>query len=94
MIKPYLLEHDSNNEKIANIASKISIKIQNIIDGNWKVDFFNDDLILKKTINDIDDFLYDEVYDEVKENFNIDLTLSQMDEIIDKTMKIAKTRRI
>jgi len=90
VIKPYLLEHDLDNEKIANIASKISIKIQNIIDGNWKVDFFNDDLILKKTINDIDDFLYD----EVKENFNIDLNLNQMDEIIDKTMKIAKTRRI
>ncbi len=52
-------------------------------------DFFNDDLAIKKTINDIDDFLYD----EVKEKFNIDLNLNQMDEIIDKTMKIAKTRK-
>jgi type I restriction enzyme R subunit len=89
VIKPYLSSHDLDNNKIEIVASEISIKIQNIIDINWKVDFFNDDVVLKKTINDIDDFLYD----EVKENFNIDLNLNQMDEIIDKTMKIAKTRR-
>ncbi|MDB2550543.1 HsdR family type I site-specific deoxyribonuclease [Rickettsiales bacterium] len=89
VIKPYLSDQAADNEKIEIASSKISLKIQNIIDSNWKVDFFNDDLILKKTINDIDDYLYD----EVKEKFNIDLHLNQMDEIIDKTMKIAKTRK-
>lgn len=89
VIKPYLLEQNSDEKKIEEAASEISLKIQNIINDNWKVDFFNDDLAIKKTINDIDDFLYD----EVKERFNIDLNLNQMDEIIDKTMKIAKTRK-
>lgn len=40
-------------------------------------------------IHDIDDFFYD----EVKDKFDIELSLEQMDKIIEKTMQIAKIRR-
>ena len=40
-------------------------------------------------MNDIDDFLYD----EVKEKYDIALSVEQMDEIIEKTMQVAKYRR-
>ncbi|MBI5306786.1 MAG: hypothetical protein HZB37_00175, partial [Planctomycetes bacterium] len=42
----------------------------------------------KRTINDIDDFLYD----EIKGTRGIELTTGQMDEIIERSMQLARHR--
>lgn len=85
----YVVEPTIDNNITENISASIAIKIQEIIDQNWKVDFWADHDAQKIAINAIDDFLYD----EVNNKFNVKLTLKQMDEIIERTMQIAKNRR-
>ncbi|SMG63288.1 [weak similarity to] type I site-specific deoxyribonuclease, HsdR family protein [methanotrophic bacterial endosymbiont of Bathymodiolus sp.] len=81
--------YDMNEAQIDSIASETSLAIQRIIDVHWKVDFWDDTDVQKTAMNDIDDYLYD----EVKEQHGVALSLEQMDEIIEKTMQIAKHRR-
>ena len=89
VIKPYFMKYESKKSETDTISAETSLKIQSIIDEHWKVDFWADDNAQKATINDIDDFLYD----EVKDKFDVVLSIEQMDEIIEKTMHIAKSRR-
>jgi type I restriction enzyme R subunit len=89
LIKPYFMKCDFDESQIENISAKTSLAIQKIIDVHWKVDFWNDTNVQKDTMNDIDDFLYD----EVKEKHGLPISLDQMDEIIEKTMQVAKHRR-
>jgi len=89
VIKPYFMKYESIKSEIETISAETSLNIQRIIDKHWKVDFWADDNAQKATINDIDDFLYD----EVKDKFDVLLSIEQMDEIIEKTMHIAKSRR-
>jgi type I restriction enzyme R subunit len=89
VIKPYFMKYESIKSETDTISAETSLKIQRIIDEHWKVDFWADDNAQKATINDIDDFLYD----EVKDKFDVVLSIEQMDEIIEKTMHIAKSRR-
>ena len=89
IIKPYFTEYDIDDKKIEEISSQTALAIQDTINCHWKVDFWDDYDAQKATINDIDDFLYD----SVKKRFEFPLSLEQMDEIIEKTMRVAKSRR-
>lgn len=90
LIKPYFMNYDDlGSEQIDKIASETAITIVNIIDSKWKVDFWDDGDAQKMAINEIDDFLYD----KVKDRYGLSLSLEQMDEIIEKTMQTAKSRR-
>ena len=89
VIRQYILKYEAENEQIETVSAETSLAIQRIIDEHWKVDFWTDYDAQKSTINDIDDFLYD----EIKVKFDVALSLEQMDEIIDKTIQIAKSRR-
>tara|TARA_R110002095_G_scaffold215692_1_gene210630 strand:- start:164 stop:2260 length:2097 start_codon:yes stop_codon:yes gene_type:complete len=89
IIKPYFMKNDAENEEVEAISAETSLAIQHIIKKHWKVDFWADYDAQNAARNDIDDFLYDEVRNK------LDMTLSseEMDEIIEKTMQIAKNRR-
>ncbi|SMG64400.1 type I site-specific deoxyribonuclease, HsdR family [methanotrophic bacterial endosymbiont of Bathymodiolus sp.] len=89
LIKPYFMQYDIDELKVDDIASETSLAIQRIIDVHWKVDFWEDADTQKLTMNDIDDYLYD----EIKDKQGLPLGLEQMDEIIEKTMQAAKHRR-
>ena len=89
VIKPYFMNYEAEVQEIDSVSAETSLAIQRIIEDHWKVDFWADDDAQKSAINDIDDFLYD----EVKDKFDMALSLEQMDEIIEKTMQIAKSRR-
>ncbi len=89
VIKPYFIKYEAETQEIEAVSAETSLAIQRIIKDHWKVDFWTDDDAQKSAINDIDDFLYD----EVKDKFDMALSLEQMDEIIEKTMQIAKSRR-
>ena len=71
----------------AELAEATSLAIQRIINKSKKVDFWEDDDAQKSAINAIDDFLYDEIKPTVP------LSSEQMDEIIEKIMQIARSRR-
>ena len=89
VIKPYFMKYEAETQEIESVSAETSLAIQRIIEDHWKVDFWTDDDAQKSAINDIDDFLYD----EVKDKSGMTLSLGQMDEIIEKTMQIAKSRR-
>ena len=89
VIKPYFMKYEAEAQEIESVSVEISLAVQRIIEYRWKVDFWTDDDVQKSAINAIDDFLYD----EVKGKFDMALSLEQMDEIIEKTMQIAKSRR-
>jgi type I restriction enzyme, R subunit len=89
LIKPYFMQHNLEEQLIDSVSAATSLAVQKIIDVHWKVDFWDDTDAQRKTENDIDDFLYD----KVKEECGVSLSLEHMDEIIEKAMQIARHRR-
>jgi len=53
------------------------------------VQFWDDDDARKQVINDIDDYLFD----EVKGARGIEISLDRMDDLIEETLKVSKSRR-
>lgn len=89
MIKPFFMPYDLDQDQLDILSAETSLAIQRIITGHWKMDFWSDDSARKAAINDIDDFLFD----DIKDRYGISLSLDQMDEIIEKAMQIARRQR-
>jgi type I restriction enzyme, R subunit len=58
------------------------------VQRNKKVGFWDDLDAQRRTMNEIDDYLYD----EVKDKKGVPLTTGEMDDIIDRTMQLARHR--
>ncbi|HOG42798.1 MAG TPA: HsdR family type I site-specific deoxyribonuclease [bacterium] len=71
-----------------DIIADIAISISGIIDSNKKINFWDDEDAQNKVIDEIDDYLYD----EVKNKRNIFLKTEIMDDIINKIMRITRSR--
>ena len=69
-------------------AADAAIDIWAIIQRHRKVGFWQDQDAQRRTMNEIDDYLYD----EVKARKGVPLSVSEMDEIIERTMQIARHR--
>ena len=89
VILPYLMKYEIEAEELESICAEISMAFKETFDRHWKVDFWMDYDAQKSAINDIDDFLYD----EVKNEFGVSLSVEQMDEIIQKITQVAKRQR-
>jgi len=90
VLKPFFEQHDLEQNNCETITAETALAIQAILDRHWKVQFWDDDDAQKQAINDIDDYLFD----EVKGNKGVEISLDQMDDLIDKTMQVTKHRRI
>ena len=88
MLKPYFKAHALDAKVCEEVSADAALAIQDILKRNWKVHFWDDADAQKRTINDIDDFLYD----EIKGTRGIELTTAQMDEIIERSMQLARHR--
>ena len=88
VIKPFFSKFKSDNSNLDNIIADTSIEIQKILSLHKKVDFWDDDDEQKQAMNEIDDYLYD----VVKQDKGIELTIDQMDEIIEKALQVARHR--
>ncbi|MDA8133512.1 MAG: type I restriction endonuclease subunit R [Desulfobacteraceae bacterium] len=69
-------------------AADTAIAIHGILEKHRKVHFWDDEDAQKQAVNEIDDYLYD----ELKTERGIELSLDQMDDIIEKVMQVAKHR--
>lgn len=69
-------------------AADTAIAIHGIFEKHRKVHFWDDEDAQKQAVNEIDDYLYD----ELKTERGIELSLDQMDDIIEKVMQVAKHR--
>ncbi|MDD2404213.1 MAG: hypothetical protein PHI56_06700, partial [Victivallaceae bacterium] len=73
---------------IEEAAADAAVAIHDILKKHKKVHFWDDDDAQKQAINEIDDYLYD----ELKTVRGIDLSIDQMDDIIEKVLRVAEFR--
>lgn len=88
VIKPFFDQYHLGQEECEELSSDTALAIQDILNRYWKVHFWDDEDAQNQVINEIDDYLFD----EVKGKRSVELSLEQMDEIIEKAMKVAKNR--
>ncbi len=88
VLKPFFAEHDLSENTIEQIAADTAIAIQKILSVHRKIHFWDDEDAQKQVVNDIDDYLFD----EVKNGRKVELSLNQMDDIIEKVLQVAKHR--
>lgn len=89
VIKPLLINAGTEHGT-EEIALTLANAIITIFQRNKKVNYWDDFDAQKRTMNEIDDYLYD----EVKGKRGLDLSVDQMDEIIERSMQLGKHRRL
>ncbi len=88
VLKPCLEKHELGEEDLESVTADTAIAIQGIFEKHKKVHFWDDKDAQKQAVNKIDDYLYD----ELKTKRGIELSLDQMDDIIEKVLQVAKHR--
>ncbi len=88
VLKPFLEKHKLGEEDLESAAADTAIVIHGILEKHKKVHFWDDEDAQKQAVNEIDDYLYD----ELKAERGIELSLDQMDDIIEKVLQVAKHR--
>jgi len=71
-----------------DLAADVALQIQTILQQHLKVQFWDDDDAQKRVVNEIDDYLFD----EIKGERGVELSLDQMDELIERVMQVARHR--
>ncbi len=88
VLKPLFEQLKIVQKKRDAIAVVTALALQEIIEDQWKVQFWDDDDAQKQAINNIDDYLID----EVRNKNGVEITFEQIDEIIARVMKVAESR--
>lgn len=88
VLKAFFNQPGLTEEELEQITADTAIAIHEILSAHKKVHFWDDDDAQKQVVNEIDDYLFD----EVKSGKGVDLSLSQMDDIIEKVLLVAKHR--
>jgi type I restriction enzyme R subunit len=93
VLKPFLEAYSKqtgelDEEDLESAAADTAIAIHGILEKHKKIHFWDDEDAQKQAVNDIDDYLYD----ELKTERGIELSLDQMDDIIEKVLQVAKFR--
>jgi len=90
VIKPLLRKDGSDAQEPDDESAAVdtAIAIHQILNRHKKVNFWDDEDAQKQVVNDIDDFLFD----ELNTHRSIGLTPEQMDNIISRTLQVAKHR--
>jgi len=93
VLKPFLETSSKQTGELGekdfeSAAADTAIAIHGILEKHNKVLFWDDEDAQKQAANEIDDYLYD----ELKTERGIELSLDQMDGIIEKVLQVAKHR--
>lgn len=89
VVKPVYLAHNTFAEQqLDDMAADTALAAQIILTDCRKVDFWNDPDARNNVKNAIDDYLHD----EIKYKHGVPLSVEQMDDIIDKLMRVARRR--
>lgn len=90
LLHPFVANHLSDDEQARNTAAEAAMAVWDVFRRNRKVGYWDDLDAQRRTINEIDDYLYD----EVKGARGIALLTEEMDEIIERTMQLARHRMV
>lgn len=88
LLRPFVANHLNGDEQAQTTAAEAALAVWGIFRRNRKVGYWDDLDAQRRTMNEIDDYLYD----EVKGARGIALSTEEMDEIIEKTMQLARHR--
>ncbi|EKD82303.1 MAG: hypothetical protein ACD_39C01372G0002, partial [uncultured bacterium] len=88
VLKTFFNHNAIPEEELEQMAADTAIAIHEILSVHKKVHFWDDEDAQKQVVNEIDDYLFD----EVKNGKGLDLSLDQMDDIIEKVLLVAKHR--
>lgn len=88
VLKPFMEMHSLSKEDLELTTADMAISIYGILKKHKKVQFWDDEDAKNQAVNEIDDYLYD----EIKNERGINLSLDQMDKIIEKVFQVAKHR--
>jgi type I restriction enzyme, R subunit len=88
LLRPFVANHLSDAGQAKTTAAEAAKAMWDIFQRNRKVGYWDDLDAQRRTMNEIDDYLYD----EVKGARGIALSTDEMDEIIEKTMQLAHHR--
>jgi type I restriction enzyme R subunit len=90
LLRPFVAIHVADTDQAQTTAAEAAIAVWEIFRRNRKVGYWDDLDAQRRTMNEIDDYLYD----EVKGTRGIALSTDEMDEIIDKAMQLARHRMV
>ncbi len=88
VVKPFFIEHEMTAEALVSIAADTALAVDNILQQHFKVNFWNDSDAQKAVIDAIDDYCFD----ELRAKRGLELSLDQMDAMIEKVMQVARSR--
>ena len=88
LMEPYFGQHISDASQARAVAAEAALSIWRIIERNRVVGYWDNLDAQRRTMNDLDDYLYD----EIRGSRDIKLTTEQMDEIINRVMQLARHR--
>jgi type I restriction enzyme R subunit len=88
VLKAFFEKHELSEEDLTSSSTDTALAVEDILGKYKKIHFWDDDDAQKVVVNEIDDYLYD----EIKTKRGIDLSLDQMDEMIEKVLQVAKHR--
>lgn len=88
LLRPFVMNHLPDDGQAQSCAAEAAQAVWKIFQRNRKVGYWDDLDAQRRTMNEIDDYLYD----EVKGTRDIALSTDEMDEIIEKTMQLARHR--
>ena len=88
VLRPLLAVHAGDDVPTESAAAEAAKAVWEIFRRNRKVGYWEDLDAQRRTMNEIDDYLYD----EIRGTRSIPLSTSEMDGIIEKTMRLARHR--
>ncbi|QDH68747.1 type I restriction endonuclease subunit R [Marilutibacter alkalisoli] len=88
LLQPFVAGHLGDADRAQTAAVEAAVAVWHIFRRNRKVGYWDDLDAQRRTMNEIDDYLYD----EVRGTQGIALSTEEMDEIIEKTMQLARHR--
>lgn len=88
ILEPYFDRHVTDATQAKEIAAEAAVSIWAIVERNRVVGFWDNLDAQRRAMNEMDDFLYDVIRGER----NIPLTTEEMDEIINRSMQLARHR--
>jgi type I restriction enzyme R subunit len=88
MLEPYFTGHIAERDQAKASAAAAAVSIWSLVERNRVVGFWDNLDAQRRTMNDIDDYLYD----VIRAESGVPLTTEEMDEIINRTMQLARNR--
>lgn len=88
VLEPYFGRHVADATQAKAVAAEAAVSIWAIVERNKVVGFWDNLDAQRRTMNEMDDFLYDQIRGE----WGIPLATEEMDEIINRSMQLARHR--